>query len=174
MSHVLSALRKAEKERRRGRGLSLDDLGSADWQAASPDFAARRNWVLPLLAVLSAVLIAIGFWWFWGQNSGDARIQAIAPAEPPALEVEPPVPQKASSQEAAPATSSASSVQLPESLEVEGHIYVEGRPELNRVFIGGRGYRAGESYRGDIRVESIDSEGFRLTKGDKGRHYPAP
>jgi len=166
MSYILSALEKADKERRKKRGLTLEGLSDSATEIESSPSGYSR--VLTVTLVVVACLIIASLLW-------------RAPPGQPA-QVEPDAASVVATNEVAPAEVSsvpapveiAPTEILPAKLEVEGIIFIEDQPARSRVFIGGKGYRQGDLYQDNVRVQSIAETALTLSSGTISKSYSIP
>lgn len=169
MSYILAALEKADKERRKKRGLTFDSL--SDQQGEPVISSAHSKTIFKIFGWgLGAVLIGGVFWYLFLKQSDDMQARILA--EPPAAQQirETPLAEPASRATVSiPATPD-----LPSRLEVEGIVYIEDQPSRSRVFIEGQGYREGDYYQEDFRILSISETEIRLSNGSDTRSYPIP
>lgn len=166
MSYILAALEKADKERRKKRGLTLEGLGDPSPESslsAKASTGSKKGWW-----GLLACLIAGGALWQFSPAF-------LVPEEEGATV--PPSPVEAQSLEL-PTPVETAGIPLPNALPdqvaVEGIVYIEGQPSRSRVFIGGRGYRENDIFLGDVRIMRIEETAITLSNGDASRAYPIP
>lgn len=166
MSYILSALEKADKERRKKKGLSFETLSDSQAEFTSSRTHSRYSalvWVLGGLMVVGLV------WWLLPEQVAQRE---PAQADPSGIE-EQREPAARANVEDAVAQAEPVSV-LPERLDVEGIVYIEDQPAMSRVFIQGKGYREGEYYQGDIRIFSIGETAITLSSSGISKSYPIP
>jgi hypothetical protein len=166
MSYILAALEKADKERRKKRGLTLDGLSDTGTELKSAPSGYSR--MLKVSFGVVACLIIVSLLWRvspgqLAQMESDAGSLATTSENSP-VEVS-----------SMPVTAEAESTTiLPARLDVEGIIFIEDQPARSRVFIGGKGYRQGDLYQDDIRVLSIAESALTLSNGTTSKSYPIP
>lgn len=165
MSYILAALEKADKERRKKRGLTLETL--SDSAAEHRPQRSRRNRILIAIGSLICLLLLGLIWRAMPVPSIQPESASLVTST--TIEAQLDVPAQRPSTDSADPLSA-----LPERLEVEGIIYIESQPERSQVFIEGRGYRAGDFLRENFRIVSIEETAITLSNSDSSRSYPIP
>lgn len=167
MSYILGALKKAEKERRRDRGLDLNDWDQDSWNQAGQS-GSQNSLLLWMVSATLLVVLVIFAWLAYriiGASPQTTSTQApvIESASPvveviskeidqeskESIRVEPTeiVPVIIEVNEAALEPGNADyGAQADEAVlpEFSGHIYFPGNSSLSRVFSGADSYREGD------------------------------
>ncbi len=177
MSYILSALRKAEKERKQKHGFHLNEITEQN-SASQPllDYPRRR---VPIATGSAALVILVGLAW-WVANlplfdSVDPAVQIKIDAVDRSAPILTEQSQESSLVDAVSEGAETSAVrQLPESLVPEGILYLEGRPQSSRLYVDGVGYRVGDQWRPGITITAIDQSGFVLSNGVSQQRYSLP
>jgi hypothetical protein len=158
MSYILSALKKAEAERR-------EQSGGAELSAmVEPRVDNRRSRAPGLIAAVIAMAALAA--WIWLARSGvpvvvnatEAVIGQSGPAPATSNYREPVKPALLQKQVLAAENSVFNNV------DIKGHLYVATRPSLRKVVINDRTLREGEQING-ILVEEITETGVLLSFG---------
>ncbi|MFQ3324359.1 MAG: hypothetical protein ACI90U_002185 [Pseudomonadales bacterium] len=156
MSYILSALKKAEAERR-------EQSGDADLSVmVEPRVDNRRSRAPGLIAaVISMAALAA---WLWLARSGvpvvvNTTEAVISLSGPAASNYREPVKNALLQKQALVAQNS-----VFDNVDIKGHLYVATRPSLRKVVINDRTLREGEQING-ILVEEITETGVLLSFG---------
>lgn len=169
MSYILSALRKAEKERKGGSQADADQWDAADWN--SPATSSRTTWVFKLTVAVATLLLAavvILLWLLMHPLSESTDIESDIPsndqvetiqlntpvAGPVQLEIEE-VPDSPSPELLQLSVSVEDFVGDPELPTITGHLYFPANESLSRLFGETGSYREGHVFQNGLTLKSI-------------------
>ncbi len=180
MSYILSALKKAEKERRRDRVIDLDRLHESDWNETESDQARSVPVFRVVLASVVLLCLIISGWVatqvfradepVGSGTDSDLAIEGVPVTSTPdsagagAFATQP-EPATGRNPRPDPGT------QLPPLPHFSGHMYFAEQAQLSRVFSGGATYRQGE-YIGEYQIRAIDRREVVLVYA--GNEYSVP
>ncbi len=170
MSYILSALRKAEQDRRQGQPASG---GLAGLVAAGPDVVPGRTRPLVLLVGVLGVVIAAGIWLWPG--AGGERGAVVDRLQPAVEEPPPPIPSPAptAATQGAPVVAAVESpppqpvapapVEAMPRLNITGYIFFEANPERSKLFVDGVVYRHQSRLREGMTLEAFYPDGVLIS-----------
>ena len=177
MSYILGALQKADRERSKKQGLSLDNLSEMPVESGQPSRTSGLSLLMGLLITAGIIFVLVLGWTLTQVEPAVEPAFVVAPgvtsdvapdpsAESVAVTTMPQAPPSSRAPAEAPSA-------LPDRLLIEGIVFVEDRPDQARVFIQGSRYRAGDTYQGLI-IQSINASSVTLVNGTTTRTYPIP
>ncbi len=179
MSYILSALKKAERDRLREDPKELDDFASAHWDPYQPEPVKDKSWLkVTVVLVPLAVLIGIYF-------GGAELSQVEAPKIPSAMNdsiakvVESSVlisdePSQTIEMQPLPVDPlpiESETLAVPD-LIIAGHMYLNQGSSSNRLFIGESSFREGDAINSVWTLVVINSDSFMIRAGNRVETIP--
>ncbi len=204
MSYILSALEKAEDQRRGDRSPDASVPAREFGTALEPASAPRRTLHLAVLVLaLVGALAAVAFWLRPiaddpgpAAGAGDTLARtpepapAAMPARPSGSEPNPPsspapgTPERVS---ASPNTGHSSTLQTPKvenaapatdgeppQLNITGYIYFDSKPDASKLFVDGIVYRLGSSVEPGVTVREFRRHSVVLSRSGTRHEIPVP
>lgn len=188
MSYIISALQKAERQRRGDPGETpAQDL--SHWRA--PDVAQRASFPVPgwllVVALLLVLTVVAVFWWravgvpltASGDNDPmvaqplelatrhNSRGNTEEDAEPAAADPTPEI-------SAAPANPGARAADEPPALSITGYIYFPDDPDASKLFVDGIVYRLGSSVKPGVTLREFRPHSVVLSQSGIRHEIAAP
>ena len=179
MSYILSALKKAERDRLREDPKELDDFASAHWDPYQPEPVKDKSW-LKVTVVLVPLAVVIGVY-FGSTKMTQVEAPKLSPAmndlilqvdestnsssgEPlQTIEMQPlPIDPVQIKNEA---------LAVPD-LVIAGHMYLNQGSTSNRLFIGERSFREGDAIDSVWTLVAINSDSFMIRADDRVETIP--
>ena len=179
MSYILSALKKAERDRLREDPTELDDFASGHWDPYQPEPVKDKSW-LKVTVVLVPLAVLIGA--YFGSTK---MTQVEAPKLSPAMnDLILQVDESTNSSSGEPLETIETQplpidpVQITNKalaapdLVIAGHMYLNQGSTSNRLFIGERSFREGDAIDSVWTLVAINSDSFMIRADDRVETIP--
>ncbi len=175
MSYILSALQKAEQDRRRRRGFNMDELGVQPLQrhraaGSASSTGGRVGLTIAALGLVGTLGALVP--WLYLPAPADPAAEDIVRQQADETHVQA-VASEVRVSEAAASTAQPD-VNLPQALDIQGIILVQGQPGASRVLLAGRALAEGDELEPGLRVVSIEATRIILSVEGEQKSYSLP